>query len=299
MVGVSGIRGRVGAGLTPDVVAQYAAAFGAWSLRAVGLAGHRRRARQPRVGSDVPSGRAAALQSVGCDVLDIGMAPTPTVQLAVEHHHAAGGLAITASHNPIEWNALKFIGPSGLFLDAAEGTEMRAWLERAIPRATWDRLGEVDVDDGAIERHIDAILALAYIDVEGIRARQFNVALDTCHGAGGTILPAAARAARLQRARRSIWSRMAAFTARPSRWPRIWGSWRRWCGRAGAVVGFAMDPDVDRLALVSRRGVGDRRGLHACARRTCGSATATWSGGDEFVDQRIVDDIAARGGQSR
>ena len=63
----------------------------------------------------------AALQSVGADVIDIGIAPTPTVQLAVEHHHAAGGLAITASHNPIEWNALKFIGPSGLFLDGAEG----------------------------------------------------------------------------------------------------------------------------------------------------------------------------------
>ena len=83
------------------------------------------------------------------------MAPTPTVQMAVEHHHAAGGLAITASHNPVEWNALKFIGSSGLFLDAAEGAEMRAYLERGIPRATWDKLGTVASDDDAIDREFN------------------------------------------------------------------------------------------------------------------------------------------------
>ncbi len=84
----------------------------------------------------------------------MGMAPTPTIQLAVEHHHAAGGLAITASHNPIEWNALKFIGPSGLFLEAAEGAEMRAAMETRIPYATWDRLGSVTTDGDAAARHV-------------------------------------------------------------------------------------------------------------------------------------------------
>src|SRR5690606_35928864 len=110
----------------------------------------------------------AALQSVGCDVIDVGLAPTPTIQLAVEHHHAAGGLAITASHNPIEWNALKFIGPSGLFLDAKEAAEMRAVAEGNFPRATWDELGRVSPDDGAIARHIESVLALDFIDVEAI-----------------------------------------------------------------------------------------------------------------------------------
>ncbi|MDQ2766921.1 MAG: phosphoglucosamine mutase, partial [Gemmatimonadota bacterium] len=121
MVSVSGVRGRVGDGLTPAVISKFAAGFGAWALT-------RGTSRTIVVGRDsrvsgpmFHRATIAALQSVGCDVLDVGLAPTPTIQMAVEDAHAAGGLAITASHNPIEWNALKFIGPSGLFLDAEEG----------------------------------------------------------------------------------------------------------------------------------------------------------------------------------
>src|SRR5215210_6316853 len=174
MVSVSGVRGRVGEGLTPEVIARYAAGFGAWARsRGVGKAtivvGRDSRVSGPMFQPVVLS----ALQSVGCDVLDIGMVPTPTVQLAVEHHHAAGGLAITASHNPIEWNALKFIGPSGLFLDAAEGAEMRALGPAGIPRATWDRLGDVERDDEAMSRHLDMVLSLPFLDVAGIRRRNF------------------------------------------------------------------------------------------------------------------------------
>src|SRR5687768_11899069 len=191
MVSVSGVRGRVGEGLTPEVVARYAAGFGAWARsRVVGdatvVVGRDSRVSGPMFHRVVLS----ALQSVGCNVMDIGMTPTPTVQLAVEHHHAAGGLAITASHNPVEWNALKFIGPSGLFLDGPESVAMRGFLDRPIPRATWDALGSVRQDASSIERHIDAILALPFLNVPAIRSRRFVVALDTCHGAGVTILPA-------------------------------------------------------------------------------------------------------------
>src|SRR5690606_35214602 len=126
----------------------------------------------------------------GCDVIDVGMAPTPTIQLAVEHHHAAGGLAITASHNPVEWNALKFIAPSGLFLDASQGAAMRATLRDGIPRAAWSALGEIHSDEQAVERHLRAVLALPYLDVERIRARHLRVALDCVHGAGAVIMPA-------------------------------------------------------------------------------------------------------------
>src|SRR6476661_2187039 len=165
MVSVSGIRGRVGEALTPEVVATYAAAFGAWALG-------RGASRQIVVGRDSRvSGPMfhrvvlAALQSVGCDVIDIGLTTTPTCQLAVEHHHAAGGLMISASHNPIEWNALKFIGSSGLFLEADEGTEMRSLVEQGIPRATWDKLGSVTQDERAVERHLERVLAIPYLDV--------------------------------------------------------------------------------------------------------------------------------------
>src|SRR5512143_3908523 len=141
MVSVSGIRGRVGQGLTPEVVARYAAAFGAWAAargdsRTI-VVGRDSRVSGPMFHRVVLS----ALQSVGCDVIDIGLTTTPTCQLAVQHHHAAGGLMISASHNPIEWNALKFIGPSGLFLEASEGTAMRALVEQGIPYATWERIG--------------------------------------------------------------------------------------------------------------------------------------------------------------
>src|SRR5437016_9472410 len=160
MVSVSGVRGRVGEALTPEVVARYAAGFGAWASRhgpsRSVVVGRDSRVSGPMFHHAVLSG----LQSVGCDVIDVGLTTTPTCQLAVEDHHAAGGLMISASHNPIEWNALKFIGASGLFLEATEGAEMRALVEGGIPRATWDKLGEVTLDDRAAERHLERVLSI-------------------------------------------------------------------------------------------------------------------------------------------
>src|SRR5690606_6739975 len=132
MVSVSGIRGRVGRALNPEVVARYAAGFGAWA-RAKGASRPLVVGRDSRVSGPLFHRVViSALESVGCNPIDIGMAPTPTVELAVEHHHAAGGLAITASHNPIEWNALKFIGPDGLFLAAEDAAAMRASVDAGI-----------------------------------------------------------------------------------------------------------------------------------------------------------------------
>ena len=146
MVSVSGIRGRVGAALTPEVVSRYAAAFGAWSIR-------QGKSRKIVVGRDSRvSGPmfhrivVGTLQLAGCDVIDIGLTTTPGCQLAVEHHHAAGGLMLSASHNPIEWNALKLIGASGLFLEASEGLAMRALIESGIPYASWPDIGSVSRD---------------------------------------------------------------------------------------------------------------------------------------------------------
>src|SRR5688572_1667051 len=132
MESVSGVRGRVGEALTPEVVARYALAFGVFSLsrsksRVIVLG------RDTRVSGPIFHKIAgASLEAAGAHVIDVGVAPTPTVQLAVEHFHAAGGLAITASHNPIEWNALKFIASSGMFLDANEGAALRALLRDGV-----------------------------------------------------------------------------------------------------------------------------------------------------------------------
>ncbi|HEX3156950.1 MAG TPA: phosphoglucosamine mutase [Gemmatimonadaceae bacterium] len=295
MVSVSGVRGRVGEALTPDVVCRFAAGFGAWAM----ARGPSRRivvGRDSRVsGPMFHRAVVAALESVGCEIVDIGMAPTPTVQLAVEHHHAAGGLAITASHNPIEWNALKFIGSSGLFLDAAEGAAMRATVESAFPRATWDRLGHVVADNEAVARHVDAILALSFLDVEGIRRRRFRVALDTCRGAGAVIMPQL-----LER----LGCETVSINLEPDgRFPRPpepvaanLGELEELVRSSGAEIGFATDPDVDRLALVSEQGraLGEDYTLALAAglvlRHRSGPVVTNLS------TSRIVDDIVERAG---
>jgi phosphomannomutase len=295
MVSVSGIRGRVAAGLTPEVVATYASAFGAWAIR-------RGKSNSVVVGRDSRvSGPMfhrvvlSALQSVGCNVIDVGLTTTPTCQLAVEHHHAAGGLMISASHNPIEWTALKFIGPSGLFLEAAEGAEMRGLVESGIPRATWDKLGEISADDRAIQRHIDRVLAIPYVDVAGIRAREFHVALDCCRGAGGAIMPPL-----LER----LGCKVTAINLETDgRFPRPpepvaenLGELERLVQTSGAAIGFAVDPDVDRLALVADdgRAIGEDFTLALAARlvlRHRHGAVVT-----NLSTSRIVEDVATAAG---
>ncbi len=248
MVSVSGVRGRVGGGLTPEIVATFAAAFGAWASRSgtrTVVVGRDSRVSGPMFTRIVHG----ALESVGCTVIDIGVAPTPTIQLAVEHHHAAGGLGITASHNPIEWNALKFIGPAGLFLSADEGAAMRAIMDDGIPRATWDQLGEIVHDPDAVRRHIEQVLALPYLDVEGIRARRFKVALDCCHGAGSVIMPALLSALGCDVFAINM-EPDGLFHRPPEPVAENLGELEALVRNVGADVGFATDPDVDRLALV-------------------------------------------------
>src|SRR4051794_31506095 len=196
MISVSGIRGHVGTDLTPELVARYAAALGGWARSARPGTGTSPRAavvlgRDARTSGPMFARAAAAgLMSVGVEVIDLGIVPTPTVQLAVEHHHSAAGLILTASHNPIEWNALKFVGPDGIFLDAEAGGAVRALAEQGPRRAGWGDLGGAREDPGAIERHLDAILALPILDVSAIRSRRFVVALDCVRGAGAAaILP--------------------------------------------------------------------------------------------------------------
>jgi phosphomannomutase len=253
MIGVSGIRGRVGESLTPEVVARYAAGFGAWA-RARGqskavVVGRDSRVSGPMFHRVVLS----ALESVGCDIIDIGLTTTPTCQLAVEYHHAAGGLMISASHNPIEWNALKFVGADGIFLDAEAGARVRALADEGPPRMGWEGIGALREDRDAVRRHLDAVLALPLIDVAAIRARGFHVALDCVRGAGASAIPPL-----LER----LGCRMSGinlepdghFPRAPEPVPENLGELGELVRRSGADVGFAVDPDVDRLALVDEHG---------------------------------------------
>ena len=237
----------------------------------------------------------AALQSVGVRVIDLDLTTTPTCQLAVEHHHAGGGLMISASHNPIEWNALKFIGPSGLFLDANQGEEMRALVGQPFARATWDRLGVVEPDDEAVIRHIDAVLALPVIDSGRIRARGLRVALDCCRGAGAVIMPALLE---------QLGCDVTVINLEPDgRFPRPpepvaenLGELERLVASSGVDVGFAVDPDVDRLAIVANdgRAIGEDYTLALAARVVLKQRPGTVV--TNLSTSRIVDDIVAEAG---
>ncbi len=295
MVSVSGIRGRVGEALTPEVVSRYAAGFGSWSLA-------RATSREIVLGRDTRvSGpmfhRAvqAALQSVGATIVDLDMAPTPTIQMEVERRHAAGGLAITASHNPIEWNALKFIGPSGLFLDGSEAAAMRAYVDRGFARAAWDGLGSVVRDEEAVPRHIDRILGLSVIEQAAIRARGYRVALDTCHGVGATIFPDLLAALGCE----VVAINLAAdglFHRPPEPIAENLGELSDLVRRSGAKLGLVTDPDADRLALVDDQGraIGEDYTLALAARvvlrRRTGPVVANLS------TSRILDDMVSEFG---
>src|SRR6266568_4969899 len=257
MIGVAGIRGIVGKDLTPESVARYAAAFGIWAKREAGR-GKRSSVvlgRDARTSGPMFAHAAlAGLVSVGCDVIDVGLVPTPTVQLAVEHHRAAGGIILTASHNPIEWNALKFVGPDGIFLDIAAGTRVRELAAGdSLPRANVTAIGGVNADADAISRHLGAVLALRGVDVRAIRRRRFRVALDTVRGAGGALMPEL-----LER----LGCRVSAinletdglFPRPPEPVPENLKALGALVRRKKADIGIAVDPDVDRLAIVDENG---------------------------------------------
>jgi len=284
MVGVSGVRGIVGKDLTPEVVTRWARAFGTWVREngkretgngkgSVVVVGRDARESGPAFAAAVTTG----LTSVGCDVVDVGLVPTPTVQLAVEHHHAGGGIAITASHNPIEWNALKFIGSDGIFLDGPDGKRVQ---EKAVEGGGGrGRAGKVTTDEEAVARHLDDVLELAALDVERIRKRRFSVALDAVRGAGGPVM-------------RTLLERLdcrvtglnletdGRFPRAPEPIPENLGDLAALVRRSGADVGIAVDPDVDRLAIVDEAGapIGEDYTLAFAIRAVLGGKRETGNG---------------------
>ena len=250
MVSISGIRGIVGDGLSPQVIVNFAQAFGTYLGNGKVVVGRDSRVTGPMVKHAVYSGLLAA----GCDVIDIGMCSTPTVQMAVEHLKARGGIAITASHNPIEWNALKLIDATGLFLDERQGNKVIELVEKnTLQNVHWDQIGKVESFDGAIEYHIKSILKLGIIDATLIASKKFKVVVDCVNGAGETILPAlldqlGCNVTFINKEATGL------FPRAPEPLPE---NIQELCAKVKAVkadIGFAVDPDVDRLAIVSEQG---------------------------------------------
>ncbi len=252
MISVSGMRGHVGTDLTPELVARHAAALGSWAAsqgKPLVVMGRDARTSGPMFTAAAVSG----FMSVGVDVIDLGVVPTPTVQMAVEHHHAGAGLIITASHNPIEWNALKFVGPDGVFLDAEAGATVRALAEKGPPRRGWEGLGNIRGDAQALARHYEEIFKLPYINVSLIRARRFRVALDCVRGAGGRAIPPL-----LEHLGCEVFGINLETDGRFPRPPEPLPENLKELGKVvrdnHCDIGMAVDPDVDRLALVDENG---------------------------------------------
>jgi len=293
MVGVSGVRGIVGKDLTEDVVTRYATAFGLWAGERKPLVVVGRDARKS--GPAFETAVVAGLASVGCDVVKVGLAPTPTIQLAVEHHRAGGGIAITASHNPIEWNALKFIGPDGVFLDGADAVRLQQLAVQSGEGR--EKAGNVRTDEGALTRHLEGVLRLPGLAVAEIRAKQVKVALDTVRGAGGPIMRALLERLGCEVAGIHL-ETDGEFPRAPEPVPENLGELAGLVRRSGADLGFAVDPDGDRLAIVDERGepIGEDYTLAFAVRAVLGGERGTGNGNRVVVcnlsTSLVVEDAA-------
>jgi phosphomannomutase len=250
LVSVSGIRGVVGKALTADVAQRYAAAFGSYLKGGRVVIGRDTRSTGPMI----EAAATAGLLSAGCDVIDIGICPTPTVEMAVSRGGFSGGISVTASHNPDRYNALKLIGPGGLFLSEKQGTRVKAIYQKGQYRpASWERVGSVSEEDGWVDTHIKEILKLDIISVPTIRRRKLKVVVDCGGGAAGI-------------AAFDFFSRIGVkseiinvdydgrFPRGPEPVPRNLRDLCATVRRKKADLGLAFDPDADRLAIVSEAG---------------------------------------------
>lgn len=251
MISISGVRGIVGTDLTPEIVVKYASAFAEYCQRGLIIIGRDGRITGKSIGHLVSS----TLLHMGCDVAAIGVCPTPTIQLAVEKLQAAGGISITASHNPIEWNGLKFIGSTGLFLDATEN--LTFWRIADRPGRSyyaWDKQGKHNAIPDFLDEHIKLILQLPYIDTNGIRRRRFKVVVDCVNGSGGIIVPKLLRELGCSVIEINC-DVSGVFAHTPEPVPENLTDLCTLVKLQGADLGIAVDPDADRLVLIDEKGV--------------------------------------------
>jgi phosphomannomutase len=247
-ISISGVRGVVGQSLTPKLLTQFAQAFGTHTGSGTIVIG-----RDPRTsGQMVKHAVVAGLLSTGSRVVDIGMCPVPTVQLQVRHRRAQGGIAITASHNPAEWNALKFIGSSGLFLDSEQARELLdIYHQGEYTKVAGAEIRSVEEIGGATDLHVKSILnALGPLPKT---QKKLRVVLDSCNGAGSIVGPKLIEALGAEVI--SLNTTPDGSFPRPAEpLPENLGELCRIVKEHHADIGFAQDMDADRLAIVSDRG---------------------------------------------
>lgn len=257
---ISGIRGEIGGpagnGLTPLDIVKFVSAYSTWLRR------NNPSARTVVVGRDARiSGEmvrqvvCGSLMGMGLDVIDIGLASTPTTELAVTWLGADGGLILTASHNPRHWNALKLLNSKGEFLSAADGGEVLAIAESEdFLYADVDHLGHYSTNQDMNRRHIDAVLAMDLVDVEAIRKAGFSVAIDCVNSVGGLILPELLQRLGVKTVKGLYCEPTGDFQHNPEPLAKNLGDIMGLVAKGGYDVAFVVDPDVDRLAFIDENG---------------------------------------------
>lgn len=257
---ISGIRGTIGGkageGLSPLDILKFTAAY------ATLIQSKKHPSKTIIVGRDARiSGEMVrdvvigALLGMGLDVVDIGMATTPTTELAVIMENAAGGIILTASHNPKQWNALKLLNEKGEFLNAEEGNEiLRIAGNESFVFAEVDKLGKLKTDNSYAKKHIDQVLALKLVDVEAIRNANFTVAIDAVNSVGGIVIPELLNALGVKRIIELNTEPTGNFAHNPEPLPQHLTEIAEVVKKQKADVGFVVDPDVDRLAIVTETG---------------------------------------------
>ena len=287
-IGLAGVRGIVGTSLTPQLVTSFAAAFGTFCGAGPIVVGTDTRPSREML----THAAVAGLLSVGCTPVILGIVPLPTLQCHVRKIGAAGGVCITASHNPMEWNALKFLGADGITLRSNQFAELTDLYHQGLyPRVSSFRIQECRLDDSAVAAHRETILSA--INEVAIRSRHFKVAVDCCNGAACRAAPEFLKALGCQVIELHT-DPNAPFPRNPEPVPESLGALCQAVRESGADLGFAQDADADRLAVVNERGepLGEDCTIalvldHLLPRRP-GPVVVSMS------TSRMADDVAAR-----
>jgi phosphomannomutase len=256
---ISGIRGTIGGkpgeGLSPVDVVKFAAAYGTWLLR-------------QQKGTKIVLGRdgrisgmmvrnlvVSTLNALGIDVVDLGLSTTPTVELAVTMENAAGGIILTASHNPKEWNALKLLNDKGEFISGSDGEELLAIAEAEdFKFVAVDKIGSTTLNESFLKKHIDAILAYDLVDVEAIRSANFKVVVDAINSSGAIYVPALLKALGVEQITVLNEEINGKFAHNPEPLPQHLNEISSAVQKQKAHIGIVVDPDVDRLCFVCEDG---------------------------------------------
>lgn len=250
MISISGIRGIVGDGLDPEVIVRSTAAFADFCGKGKIVVGSDGRISGEMVRNLVNG----TLIAKGNDVIDIGICPTPTVLFNVKHLNAAGGIQISASHNPNEWNALKLLNNNGEFLSPEENIKFLQMMDDATRNfAPWNQIGKVTDYKKGLDNHINAVLNMKYFDVAKIKARKFRVLLDCVNGAGAYSMPKllkklGCKVIELNCEKNGVFPRL------PEPIPENLTETMEAVKKYKADIGIVVDPDVDRLVLITEEG---------------------------------------------